>query len=95
MVQQGTHFRKSRPFEAVYGGMLGYVAAKAYAGSKLEEDINGADSDRILGKDPLTHYLVSAGFNYDTRDHELFPRNGSFLTVTLRAASARPPVADS
>jgi hypothetical protein len=82
-----TRIRFRPPLDIMVATTIRYDDPSAYAGSKLAED---EASGAVRGVGPLGIVLVGAGFVYDTRDNEYFPRSGSYHQIGLRVAQGFP-----
>jgi outer membrane protein assembly factor BamA len=80
-------------FSTMYGWQLRYVNPHAYPESRLAIDAATRLSDGrplIRGLQPLGIATLNAGVIYDTRDDEIFPREGSLHVGAFRASGAAP-----
>jgi outer membrane protein assembly factor BamA len=81
------------PYSTMYGWQLRYVNPHAYPESRLAIDAATRLSDGrplVRGLQPLGIATLNAGVIYDTRDDEIFPRNGGFHVGALRLSGATP-----
>lgn len=80
-------------FSTMYGWQLRYVNPHAYPESRLAIDAATRLSDGrplIRGLQPLGIATLNAGVIYDTRDDEIYTRQGSFHVAALRLSGATP-----
>jgi hypothetical protein len=78
---------------AVFAAQYLYVKPVAYADSVLAQDSvarNPDGSPRIRGTGPLSLPSLAAGFSYDSRDDEIFPRRGMLHEVGVRLEQGIP-----
>jgi hypothetical protein len=80
-------------------GALGYrfVDPTAYADSKLERDAMSREPDGqpvVRGLTPLSLAELAAGGIYDSRDNEIFTRNGAFNQAVVGYTQGIPTNAD-
>jgi outer membrane protein assembly factor BamA len=91
MARELTRIRVHPPIDLMVSTTYRYESPRAYAGSRLAED---AAAGRVVGLTPLSLVMVGAGFVYDSRDNEYFPRSGSFHQLGVRYAQGIPFDAD-
>jgi hypothetical protein len=75
------------PVDAMIGTQYRYEDPHPYDGSLLQA---AAASGAARGVEPLSLFTLAAGFVYDTRDNEIFPRRGSYDDMGLRATVGFP-----
>jgi hypothetical protein len=75
------------PWDIGIATTIRYAAPSAYAGSKLAEDVAAGN---VLGYRKMTLGMLGAGFLYDTRDNEYFPRRGAFHQIGIRGVQGLP-----
>jgi outer membrane protein assembly factor BamA len=80
-------------FSTMYGWQLRYVNPRAYPESRLAIDAATRLQDGrplIRGLQPLGIGTINAGVIYDTRDDEIYTRQGSLHIGALRLSGATP-----
>ncbi len=75
------------PFDLMLGTQYRYEDPQVYAGSKLASDVATGGA---RGVRPLSLFTLAAGFVYDTRDSEIFPRRGSYSDMGVRGTLGVP-----
>jgi Omp85 superfamily domain len=75
------------PVDLLIATTYRYEDPHPYAASRLTTD---AASGAVRGVQPMSLFTAAAGFVYDTRDNEIFPRRGSYHTVGMRATLGLP-----
>jgi hypothetical protein len=86
-VRELTRFPWHAPIDAVVGAVYRFEDPSPYAGGKLAQD---AAAGKVLGVEPLSLVTVQVGVVYDTRDSEIFPRQGSYHQIGLRETVGIP-----
>jgi hypothetical protein len=96
-VRSGARLHLHGPLWAEFAVQYLHVTPGAYAGSALANDAavrNPDGSPRIYGTTGLSLPSVAAGFNYDSRDNEIFPHSGMLHEVGVRLEEGVPFGAD-
>ncbi|HWZ91297.1 MAG TPA: BamA/TamA family outer membrane protein [Polyangiaceae bacterium] len=75
------------PVDLMIATTYRYEDPHVYSGSKLERD---ATFGAVRGVRPMSLFTTAAGFVYDTRDNEIFPRHGSYHHIGLRGTFGAP-----
>ncbi len=81
------------PYYAMFAVQYHYVVPEAYSGSLLASDElrrGPSGSPYIYGARPLSLAGGTAGFLYDSRDSEIFPKKGMYHQVGLRFQEGIP-----
>jgi hypothetical protein len=75
------------PVDAMLGAVYRFEDPGPYQPSKLAED---AAAGKILGVEPMSLVTAIAGIVIDTRDSEIFPRQGSYHQIGFRGTVGIP-----
>lgn len=75
------------PVDAMIGAIYRFEDPGPYLPSKLAQD---AAAGKILGVEPMSLGTAIAGIVIDTRDSEIFPRQGSYHQIGLRGTIGVP-----
>jgi len=75
------------PIDAMTGVTYRFEDPGPYANSKLAQD---AAAGKVIGVDPMSLVTLAGGIVYDTRDSEIFPRQGSYHQIGLRGTVGIP-----
>jgi outer membrane protein assembly factor BamA len=75
------------PIDAMTGVTYRFEDPGPYANSKLAQDVAAGT---VIGVDPMSLVTLAAGIVYDTRDSEIFPRQGSYHQIGLRGTLGVP-----
>lgn len=75
------------PVDLMIGAQYRFEDPHPYSGGRLEQD---AAAGVVRGVTPMSLFTLAAGFVYDTRDNEVFPRAGGFHHVGLRGTLGVP-----
>jgi hypothetical protein len=75
------------PIDAMTGVTYRFEDPGPYANSKLAQD---AAAGKVIGVDPMSLVTLAGGIVYDTRDSEIFPRQGSYHQIGLRGTLGIP-----
>jgi hypothetical protein len=81
------------PLSTLFAAQYLYVAPTAYAGSVLARDIASqapGGGPLIYGTEPVSLPSLAAGFVWDSRDSEIFPRSGMLHEVGVRGERGVP-----
>jgi len=81
------------PVAALFAVQYLYVAPSIYGSSLLAHDATATTTDGaplIRGTRPLSLPSLAAGFSYDSRDNEIFPRRGMLHEVGVRLEQGLP-----
>jgi hypothetical protein len=75
------------PIDAMTGVTYRFEDPGPYPSSKLAQDVAAG---KVIGVDPMSLVTLAAGIVYDTRDSEIFPRQGSYHQIGLRGTLGVP-----
>jgi hypothetical protein len=75
------------PIDAMTGVTYRFEDPGPYANGKLAQDVAAG---KVIGVDPMSLVTLAGGIVYDTRDSEIFPRQGSYHQIGLRGTVGVP-----
>ncbi|HYQ04456.1 MAG TPA: BamA/TamA family outer membrane protein [Polyangiaceae bacterium] len=75
------------PVDLMIGTQYRFEDPHPYSGGRLEQD---AAAGVVRGVAPLSLFTLAAGFVFDSRDNEVFPRSGGFHHLGLRGTLGAP-----
>jgi hypothetical protein len=96
-VRSEARVRVAGPLGVLVAAQYLYVSPTAYAGSQLQVDTASRQPNGgplLYGTRALSLPSLAAGFTYDTRDNEIFPRSGMFHEVGVRGELGVPTGGD-
>jgi hypothetical protein len=77
------------PVDLMIGAQYRFEDPHPYSGGRLEQD---AAAGTVRGVRPMSLFTLAAGFLFDSRDNEVFPRSGGFHHLGLRGTFGAPQI---